>query len=46
MRVDPTIPTFLADSMTQSQWDITFAVGQAVAILLLVVMIGGFLSFV
>ncbi|MDE2421429.1 MAG: NADH-quinone oxidoreductase subunit NuoH [Gammaproteobacteria bacterium] len=32
--------------MTQSQWDIAFAVGQAVVILLLVVIVGGFLSFV
>jgi NADH-quinone oxidoreductase subunit H len=46
MRVDPTIPSFLANSMTQSQWDITFAVGQAIIILLMVVVIGGFLSFV
>jgi NADH-quinone oxidoreductase subunit H len=46
MRVDPTIPSFLANTMTQSQWDVTFAVGQALLILLLVVAIGGFLSFV
>jgi NADH-quinone oxidoreductase subunit H len=46
MRVDPTVPSWLANSMTQSQWDMTFAVGQAITILLLVVIIGGFLSFV
>ena len=46
MRADPTLPNFLAGTLTQSQWDITFSVVQAVLILLLVVMVAGFLSFV
>ncbi len=46
MRVETTVPSFLANSMTQAQWSLTFAILQAIAILLFVVMFAGFLTFV
>jgi len=46
MRIDPQIPSFLTEWMTQEQWATTFSVIQAVVILLVVVLIAALMSFI
>lgn len=46
MRIDPQIPSFLTEWMTQEQWATTFSIIQAVVILLVVVLIAALMSFI
>ena len=46
MRIDPQIPSFLTEWMTQEQWATTFSIIQAVIILLVVVLIAALMSFI
>lgn len=46
MRVDPSIPSFLTDYMTVTQWQTTFMVVQAIVILLVVVLFAALMSFI
>ena len=46
MRIIPSAPSFLAEHLTQSQWETTFLVVQAIVILLVVVLFAALMSFI
>lgn len=46
MRIIPSVPSFLADQLTQTQWETTFLVVQAIVILLVVVLFAALMSFI
>ena len=46
MRVDPAIPGFLTPYLNQEQWSITFGVVQALVLMVLLVLVAAFMTFV